>query len=137
MAPATGTTVLGDFADTTFERDGVVSRFRRRDGKFVVHTDGADRHARRLRGRLHVRCRAAGRPPAGAHDGLGCGTPQLVRPLSQRADAARRRAALDESLSELERHVRYALAILYLQRNDWTRAEEAATRLAALSPADP
>jgi len=42
MAPATEVTVLGDFTGAEFERDGVVSRFFRRDGKFVVHTDGPD-----------------------------------------------------------------------------------------------
>jgi Flp pilus assembly protein TadD len=42
MAPATDATVLGDFGGTEFARDGVVSRFLRRDGKFVVHTDGPD-----------------------------------------------------------------------------------------------
>jgi predicted CXXCH cytochrome family protein len=42
MAPATEPNVLGDFGGVEFERDGVVSRFFRRDGKFVVHTDGPD-----------------------------------------------------------------------------------------------
>src|SRR5262245_37660716 len=42
MAPATEATVLGDFGGAEFARDGVVSRFFRRDGKFVVHTDGPD-----------------------------------------------------------------------------------------------
>src|SRR5262245_39733296 len=42
MAPATDATVLGDFSGTEFARDGVVSRFLHRDGKFVVHTDGPD-----------------------------------------------------------------------------------------------
>jgi predicted CXXCH cytochrome family protein len=40
MAPATDATVRGDFGGTDFEHDGVVSRFFRRDGKLVVHTDG-------------------------------------------------------------------------------------------------
>ena len=42
MAPANDATVLGDFSGTEFARDGVVSRFLHRDGKFVVHTDGSD-----------------------------------------------------------------------------------------------
>jgi predicted CXXCH cytochrome family protein len=42
MAPATAETVLGDFTGAELERDGVVSRFLRRDGKFVVRTDGPD-----------------------------------------------------------------------------------------------
>jgi len=35
-------TVLGDFNDSSFEHFGVTSRFFRRDGKFVVRTDGPD-----------------------------------------------------------------------------------------------
>ena len=35
-------TVLGDFADATFEKDGVVTRFIRRGDAFVVETEGAD-----------------------------------------------------------------------------------------------
>jgi predicted CXXCH cytochrome family protein len=42
MAPADDRTVLGDFNDTTFEHGGVESRFYRRDGRFIVHTDGAN-----------------------------------------------------------------------------------------------
>ncbi|MCB1486201.1 MAG: tetratricopeptide repeat protein [Bauldia sp.] len=42
MDHATEETVLGDFNDTTFEKDGVVSRFFRKDGKFFVETDGPD-----------------------------------------------------------------------------------------------
>jgi predicted CXXCH cytochrome family protein len=40
MAPATDATVLGAFTGAEFRRDGVTSRFFRRDGKFVVRTDG-------------------------------------------------------------------------------------------------
>ncbi len=42
MAEATETTVLGDFDDATFTDRGVTSRFYRRDGKFLVSTQGAD-----------------------------------------------------------------------------------------------
>ena len=42
MAQATDKSVLGDFADATFENYGVKSRFYRRDGKFLVETDGPD-----------------------------------------------------------------------------------------------
>jgi len=35
-------TVLGDFADATFQHAGVTSRFTRRDGKYYVRTDGPD-----------------------------------------------------------------------------------------------
>ena len=42
MQVADGSTVLGDFADASFRKDGVESRFFRRDGGYWVRTDGAD-----------------------------------------------------------------------------------------------
>jgi Flp pilus assembly protein TadD len=42
MQHATETSVLGDFNDASFEYFGVRSRFFRKDGKFVVETDGPD-----------------------------------------------------------------------------------------------
>jgi predicted CXXCH cytochrome family protein len=42
MDHATETTVLGDFSGATFDYYGVQSRFFRKDGKFVVETDGPD-----------------------------------------------------------------------------------------------
>ena len=42
MQPANDSTVLGDFNDARFTRAGITSRFYRRDGKFVVSTDGPD-----------------------------------------------------------------------------------------------
>src|SRR3972149_2735428 len=42
MELATDQTVLGDFNTTTFERLGVTTRFFRRDGKFMVNTEGPD-----------------------------------------------------------------------------------------------
>jgi tetratricopeptide (TPR) repeat protein len=42
MAHATDKSVLGDFSDTTFDYFGVKSRFFRKDGKFLVETDGPD-----------------------------------------------------------------------------------------------
>ncbi|MEJ2604833.1 MAG: tetratricopeptide repeat protein [Gammaproteobacteria bacterium] len=42
MQPATAETVLGDFADATFEHGGVESRFSIRDGRYTVRTDGPD-----------------------------------------------------------------------------------------------
>jgi len=42
MQPADERTVLGDFADASFEHFGVRSTFFRRDGRFCVRTDGAD-----------------------------------------------------------------------------------------------
>ncbi len=42
MAVATDATVLGDFNDAVFEKDGVRSRFFRKEGGFFVHTRGVD-----------------------------------------------------------------------------------------------
>ncbi|HEY7870168.1 MAG TPA: hypothetical protein VIF59_13115, partial [Methylomirabilota bacterium] len=42
MQPATGSSVTGDFKDARFTYAGVTSTFFRKDGKFLVRTDGAD-----------------------------------------------------------------------------------------------
>jgi predicted CXXCH cytochrome family protein len=42
MAHATESSVLGDFNDASFDYYGVRSRFFRKDGKFLVETDGPD-----------------------------------------------------------------------------------------------
>ena len=42
MQPATPETVRGDFAEATFSHFGVTSRFFTREGRFFVHTEGAD-----------------------------------------------------------------------------------------------
>ena len=42
MQHATDETVLGDFNDASFDHAGVRSRFFRKDGKFLVETDGPD-----------------------------------------------------------------------------------------------
>jgi len=42
MAVATDETVLGDFNNTVFEKNGVQSRFYRKDGGFFVHTRGPE-----------------------------------------------------------------------------------------------
>lgn len=42
MQEADERTVLGNFNAAEFRKDGVVSRFFRRDGRFMVRTDGAD-----------------------------------------------------------------------------------------------
>jgi len=42
MDHATEKTVLGDFSDATFDYNGIRSRFFRRDGKYLVETDGPD-----------------------------------------------------------------------------------------------
>ena len=42
MAAPTEQTVRGDFDNTTFKHQGVTTRFFKRDGKFIVRTDGPD-----------------------------------------------------------------------------------------------
>jgi hypothetical protein len=42
MDHATDKSVLGDFNDASFDYYGVHSRFFRKDGKFLVETDGPD-----------------------------------------------------------------------------------------------
>jgi predicted CXXCH cytochrome family protein len=42
MELATETSVLADFNDTSFAHEGVTTRFFRRDGKFMVNTEGPD-----------------------------------------------------------------------------------------------
>ncbi len=42
MQPATEATVLGDFRNTEFTHQGITSRFFTQEGKFFVHTEGAD-----------------------------------------------------------------------------------------------
>ena len=46
MQKADATSVLGDFNKTTFDYNGIVSTFFKKDGKFMVRTDGPD-------GKLH------------------------------------------------------------------------------------
>ena len=42
MSPANENTVRGNFNGATFRKDGVTSRFFRRDGRYFVNTDGPD-----------------------------------------------------------------------------------------------
>jgi tetratricopeptide (TPR) repeat protein len=42
MQPADGKTVLGNFENASFVKDGVTSTFLRRDGRYLVRTDGPD-----------------------------------------------------------------------------------------------
>ncbi|MBS0521578.1 MAG: HEAT repeat domain-containing protein [Proteobacteria bacterium] len=42
LQPATEATVLGDFKDATFDKDGTRARFFRRDGRYLVETAGPD-----------------------------------------------------------------------------------------------
>src|SRR5262245_41495819 len=42
MQPASAATVLGNFDNATFSKDGVKSTFSKRDGHYYVHTEGPD-----------------------------------------------------------------------------------------------
>ena len=42
MQPANADTVLGDFDDVLFEHRGVKTRFFRRNGRYLVETQGGD-----------------------------------------------------------------------------------------------
>ena len=42
MAPASDSTVLGDFDNASFTHFGISSRFFKRNGKFIVYTEGSD-----------------------------------------------------------------------------------------------
>ena len=74
MDLATEETVLGDFNDAKFEYHGVTTRFFRRDGKFMVNTEGADgkhhdfeiKYTFGVRPAAAVHGRVPGRPRAGA-----------------------------------------------------------------------
>ena len=88
MQVASETTVLGDFADRRFAHGRVSTTFFRRDGRFMVRTDGPDGklHDFEIKytfgvGRCSSICRAARRAPAGAGDRLG-------RPPGRRAGSA-------------------------------------------------
>jgi hypothetical protein len=96
MQPATESTVLGDFNDVSFSYAGITSTFFRRDGKFMVRTDGPDGTLAGLRNRLHLRRvslaavpdRLPRWPLSGAGHRLGqpaqgAGRTALVSPLSR------------------------------------------------------
>lgn len=42
MQPANSETVLGNFGDTSFDYNGITTRFSRRGDKFIINTDGED-----------------------------------------------------------------------------------------------
>lgn len=46
MMPVNADTVLGNFDDSVFEHRGVTTRFLRRDGKYLVETQGNDEQTR-------------------------------------------------------------------------------------------
>ena len=119
MEHATEKSVLGDFSDASFDYYGVRSRFFRRDGKFLVETDGPDGKLATFEvkytfgvdplqqylvefpdGRLQALSIAWDSRPEGQ------GRPALVPSLSGRGDQARRHPALDQAEPELELHVR-------------------------------
>ena len=79
MQEANEKTVLGDFADARFTRDGLGSRFFRKERGFFVRTDGPGGRIGGLSRALRARClsaaavpdRDAGRPLPGARSRLG------------------------------------------------------------------
>ena len=104
MQPADATTVLGDFDDARFEKDGVTTTFSRRDGRLVVRTEGPDGALARLRGRVHVRRRAAAAatccrfPAGGCRRSASRGTRGRAKPAGSagsRSTPRRARAAGD------------------------------------------
>ena len=119
MQHATPDTVLGNFAHAGFRYAGIESTFFQRDGKYFVHTDGADGKLRDFEikftfgveplqqyliefpdGRIQALSIAwDSRPAAQAR-------PALVPSLPERQGRLARRAALDRLFAELEFHVR-------------------------------
>ena len=118
MNHATEKSARGDFNDASFEYYGVRSRFFRKDGKFLVETDGPD-------GKLatfEVKYTLGIYPlqqyliefPDGRIQALsiawdsrteGAGRPALVPSLPERGNQARRYPSLDKAQSELEFYV--------------------------------
>ena len=101
MQHATETSVLGDFNDAGFDYFGIHSKFFRRDGKFLVETDGQDgklatfavKYTFGIDPLQQYLGRIPGWAAAGAADRLGYpakgqGRPALVSSLSRRADPA-------------------------------------------------
>ena len=119
MQHATDKSVLGDFNDASFDYHGVRSRFFRKDGKFLIETDGPDGKLATFEvkytfgldplqqylvefpdGRLQALVDRLGQPAQGRR------RPALVSSLSGRENQSRRRPALDQAEPELEFHVR-------------------------------
>ncbi len=119
MQHATGKSVLGDFNNASFDYYSVHSRFFRRDGKYLVETDGADGKLATFEVKYTFgadplqqylvefpRWPSAGAVARLGRQAEGPGRAAMVPPLRQRGDQARRRAALDQAESKLELHVR-------------------------------
>ena len=119
MQPADQQTVLGDFRDAVFRHRGVTSTFSRRDGKFLIRTDGPDGKTGRVRDRVHLRREAAaavsgsafGRPAPGAQPRLGHAAQGRRRPAVDAPPAGRDArppgpAALDGARADVELPVR-------------------------------
>ena len=118
MQVADERTVLGDFSGVKYRNRGVTSEFFRRDGRFVVRTEGpdgklADFEVRHTFG-VYPLQQYLVELPGGRVQALSlawdarpkdAGRATLVPPLSRRAHRAHRRAALDAAAAELELHV--------------------------------
>ena len=119
MEHATDKSVLGDFNDASFDYYGVHSRFFRKDGKFLVETDGPDGKLATFEvkytfgvdplqqyliefpdGRLQALSIAWDSRPKDE------GGQRWFHLYPGRGDQARRRPALDQAEPELELHVR-------------------------------
>ena len=119
MDHATEKSVLGDFSDATFDYYGVRSRFFRKDGKFLVETDGPDGKLATFEvkytfgvdplqqyliefpdGRLQALSIAWDSRPKDK------GGQRWFHLYPERGDPSRRRPALDQAEPELELHVR-------------------------------
>jgi hypothetical protein len=92
MMPANDTTVLGDFNNTVITADGITSRFFKRDGKYIINTEGPD-------GQLHDYevLYTFGHTPLQQY---------LVSPVRGPKNGSPRLAALVFRWTELEHHVR-------------------------------
>ena len=118
MEVASDETVLGDFNDSEFTRFGVTTRFFRRDGKFMVNTEGPDGEMQDFEIKYTFGVRPLQQYMVEFPDGrvqvlrvswdtvqervVLCHAPRRAR----RTDRARRSAALDRHRPELEHHVR-------------------------------
>ena len=119
MDPANDETVLGDFEDASLTHFGVTSRFYRRDGKFLVLTEGASGAVEEFEikytfgvdplqqylvefpgGRLQSPA-----PLLGLSASVR-GRPALVSPLRPGTHCSPRPPLLDPGLPELEHHLR-------------------------------
>ena len=90
MDPANDQTVLGDFEDATLTHFEVTSRFYRRDGKFLVSTEGAAGTVEEFEVKIHL----WSTPPAAVPGGVPRRTATVPAPLLGLPAPNRGRSAL-------------------------------------------